>query len=33
MSWQTPLSLGYLLDILPAKLAAAADGDPATRVE
>lgn len=33
MSWQTPLSLGYLLDILPAKLAAAADGDPATAVE
>ena len=33
MSWQTPLSLGYLLDILPAKLAAAADGDPATPVE
>lgn len=30
MSWQTPLSLGYLLDILPAQLAAAADGDPAT---
>jgi iron complex transport system substrate-binding protein len=33
MSWQTPLSLGYLLDILPAQLAAAADGDPATRAE
>jgi iron complex transport system substrate-binding protein len=33
MSWQTPLSLGHLLDILPAKLAAAADGDPATPVE
>lgn len=33
MSWQTPLSLGYLLDILPAKLAAAADGDPATLVD
>lgn len=32
MSWQTPLSLGYLLDILPAKLAAAADGDAATVV-
>jgi iron complex transport system substrate-binding protein len=32
MSWQTPLSLGYLLDILPAKLAAAVDGDPATTV-
>lgn len=30
MSWQTPLSLGYLLDILPAQLAAAADGDAAT---
>jgi iron complex transport system substrate-binding protein len=33
MSWQTPLSLGYLLDILPAQLAAAADGDPATEAE
>lgn len=33
MSWQTPLSLGYLLDILPAQLAAAADGDPATNAE
>lgn len=33
MSWQTPLSLGYLLDILPAQLAAAADGDPATESE
>lgn len=32
MSWQTPLSLDYLLDILPAKLAAAVDGDPATAV-
>jgi iron complex transport system substrate-binding protein len=31
MSWQTPLSLGYLLDILPPKLAAAVDGDPATQ--
>jgi iron complex transport system substrate-binding protein len=30
MSWQTPLSLGYLLDILPPALAAAADGDLAT---
>ncbi|WMT89474.1 ABC transporter substrate-binding protein [Pelagibacterium sp. H642] len=33
MSWQTPLSLGYLLDILPAQLAAAADGDPETQAE
>jgi len=33
MSWQTPLSLGYLLDMLPAKLAAAVDGDPATAAE
>ncbi len=32
MSWQTPLSLGYLLDLLPAKLAAAVDGDPTTAV-
>jgi len=30
MSWQTPLSLGYLLDILPPALAAAVDGDVAT---
>src|SRR5690606_14998388 len=33
MSWQTPLSLGYLLDILPAQLAAAADGNPATEAQ
>lgn len=32
MSWQTPLSLGYLLDVLPPAIAAAADGDPATPV-
>jgi iron complex transport system substrate-binding protein len=32
MSWQTPLSLGYLLDVLPPMLAAAADGDAATPV-
>lgn len=32
MSWQTPLSLGYLLDVLPPMLAAAADGNPATTV-
>lgn len=32
MSWQTPLSLGYLLDTLPPALAAAADGDVATEV-
>jgi iron complex transport system substrate-binding protein len=30
MSWQTPLSLGYLLDTLPPVLAAAVDGDPST---
>lgn len=32
MSWQTPLSLGYLLDVLPPKLAAAVDGDVSTVV-
>ncbi len=32
MSWQTPLSLGYLLDVLPPKLAAAVDGDPGTAI-
>lgn len=32
MSWQTPLSLGYLLDLLPPKLAAAVDGDVGTMV-
>lgn len=32
MSWQTPLSLGYLLDVLPPMLGAAVDGDPATPV-
>lgn len=32
MSWQTPLSLGYLLDVLPPVLAAAADGDVTTEV-
>lgn len=32
MSWQTPLSLGYLLDILPPALAAAADGDLSTEI-
>lgn len=32
MSWQTPLSLGYLLELLPPKLAAAVDGDPGTAV-
>lgn len=30
MSWQSPLSLEYLLDVLPPALAAAVDGDAAT---
>jgi len=33
MSWQTPLSLGYLLDILPPQIAAGIDGDPTTTAE
>lgn len=32
MSWQSPLSLGYLLEVIPPALAAAVDGDPATTV-
>ncbi|MET3924449.1 ABC transporter substrate-binding protein [Devosia sp. 2618] len=32
MSWQSPLSLEYLLDVMPPALAAAVDGDPATNV-
>jgi iron complex transport system substrate-binding protein len=32
MSWQSPLSLTYLLDVIPPALAAAVDGDPATTV-
>lgn len=30
MSWQSPLSLEYLLEVLPPALAAAVDGDPTT---
>jgi iron complex transport system substrate-binding protein len=32
MSWQSPLSLRYLLDVIPPAIAAAVDGDPATNV-
>lgn len=32
MSWQSPLSLGYLLDVIPPAIADAVDGDPTTTV-
>lgn len=33
MSFQTPLSLGYLIDTLPPLIAAAVDGDPSTQAQ
>lgn len=32
MSWQSPLSLGYLIDVIPPAVASAVDGDPSTNV-